>query len=290
MRKLIIIIYFIFQILNINAQNKKFYYSDSCYISFSEIGQGTTKLIFVHGFGSSMSSWDDIKDKFDPNEFKLYLIDLKGFGSSSVPKDNNYSILEQGKIVSEFINETIDGNYYVIGHSYGGGVSLLLPSLLDVSPNGLILIDCAAYYAKTPFFIDYLKNPILNKFMYCTSAKFRAQYILKRILYKENMSEKLVARYEKSFKGKNKRYSFVKTAKQILPDNYNDIIASYNSIEIPTLIIWGNQDPIVPIEHAVMLSNQIKNSQIKTVDFCGHIPQEEVPEKTYKIINEFIKK
>lgn len=275
--------------MHLNAQYKKFYYSDSCYISYLEIGQGATNLIFVHGFGSSMSSWDDIKGKFDTLEFKLYLIDLKGFGSSSIPKDNNYSILEQGRIVSGFINEIIDNNYYVIGHSYGGGVTLLLPSLLKVSPNGLILIDCAAYYAKTPFFIDYLKNPILNKLIYCTSAKFRARYILKRILYKENYSEKIVDRYEKSFKGKNKRYSFIQTSKQILPDNYNEIIASYDSIEIPTLIIWGEQDPIVPIEHAEKLSKQIKNSQIKTVDSCGHIPQEEVPVETYKIIYEFVK-
>ena len=289
MRKLIIISFFLFQIMNINAQDKKFYYSDSSYISYSEIGRGTTKLVFVHGFGSSMSSWDDIKGKFDTLDFKLYLIDLKGFGSSSIPRDNNYSILEQGRIVSKFINEIIDSNYYVIGHSYGGGVTLLLPSLLKVSPNGLILIDCAAYYSKTPFFIGYLKNPFLNKLIYCTSAKFRARYILKRILYKQNYSERLVDRYEISFKGKNKRYSFIKTSKQILPENYNEIIASYNSIEIPTLIIWGNQDPIVPIEHAKMLNNQIKNSQIKTVDFCGHIPQEEMPTETYDIISEFIK-
>lgn len=288
MKKLIFISCLLFQIMNINAQNKKFYYSDSSYISYSEIGKGATKLVFVHGFGSSMSSWDDIKGNFDTLEFKLYLIDLKGFGCSSIPKDNNYSILEQSRIVSEFINENIDSNYYVIGHSYGGGVTLLLRSLLKVSPNGLILIDCAAYFAKTPFFISYLTNPILNKLIYCSSARFRAKFILKRILNRDNYSEKLVDRYEKNFKGKHKRYSFIKTAKQILPSNYDEIVASYNLIKIPTLIIWGQQDPIVPFEHAEMLSNQIKNSMIKTIESCGHIPQEEVPAETFKAIYDFL--
>lgn len=276
--------------MNINAQNKKFYYSDSCFISYSEIGQGKTNLIFLHGFGASMNSWDDIKGKFNTDEFKLYLIDLKGFGGSSIPKDNNYSILEQSSIVSGFINKVIDSNYFIIGHSYGGGVALLLPPLLKVSPNGLILIDCAAYNLNTPFFINYLKNSISNKFMYCVSPRFRARYTLKRILYKENYSEKLVDRYEKSFKGKNKRYSFIKAAKQIMPANYEELIASYNLIKIPTLIIWGKQDNVLSIEQGKLLSNQIKSSQFKTIDSCGHVPQEEKPEETYEIINEFLNK
>ncbi len=278
------------QMLNSNAQNKKFYYSASCHISYAEIGKGKTSLIFLHGFGSSMSNWEDIKGKFDTNKFRLFLIDLKGFGSSSKPKDNNYSIHEQSKIISDFINQKIKADYYIIGHSYGGGVTLLLLPLLNLSPSGLILIDCAAYNSNIPFFISCLKNSITNKLVYCIPHRIRARYILKRILHIENYSEKLVDRYAKSFNGKNKRYSFIKTAKQIIPANYDEIIASYKLIKIPTLIIWGEQDNVLPIEQGKLLNKQIQSSQLKTIASCGHVPQEEKPEKTYEMIIEFYEK
>ncbi len=274
--------------ININLENKKFYISNSDYISYSEFGEGKKNLIFLHGFASSKNSWDDIKEKFDPKEFKLFLIDLKGFGNSSTPKDNKYSILDQTKIISNFINKKINGDYYIIGHSYGGGITLLSPPLLTVSPKGLILIDCAAYSSNIPFFIKYLTNPITNKFLYCIPSKVRVKLSLKKILHKDNYSKKIFNRYKNSLKGKNRRYSIIKTAKQIIPENYEQIISSYKKIKIPTLIIWGKQDNILPIEQGKALNKEIKTSQFKTIDSCGHVPQEEKPEETYKLIIDFL--
>lgn len=272
-----------------NAQNNKYYYSDSSYIAYSEIGQGKNKIFFLHGFGASQTTWDDIKDKFNQNDYKLILIDLKGFGNSSIPRDNKYSIIEQSRIISEFINNSVEDRYFIVGHSYGGGITLLLPLQLAQKPDGLILIDCAAYNLKTPFFINYLKNPISNKLIYFTSPKTRARFALKKIVFVNNCSEKLVRRYATSFGGKHKRYSFIKAAKQILPQNYEEIITSYNSIIIPTLIIWGENDNVLSIEQGKLLNNQIQNSKLEIISSCGHIPHEERPEETFNVILEFIK-
>ena len=168
MKKYIIIILFVtFAFLDMRAQEERFYYNDSD-----------------------------------------YLIDLKGFGKSSIPKDNKYSMHDHEKVIAEFINSNITDDYYLIGHSYGGGVSLLsaISEQIKVKPKSLILIDCAAYHTKTPFFIKPLQIPVVNRIIYFfSSPKMRARFTLKRVVKKENFTNDIQNRYTESMKGKGKK-------------------------------------------------------------------------------------
>ncbi len=291
MKKYIIVILFITSVLSVKAQEERFYYNDSDYMSCQKKGTGSIKLVFIHGFGASNNSWDDIQVLFDSTEYTSYLLDLKGFGKSSIPKDNKYSMRDHEKIISKFINSDITDDYYLIGHSYGGGVSLLLTisEQLKIKPKSLILIDCAAYHSETPFFIKYLQIPVVNRMMFFFSTpKMRARFTLKRIVIKEHFSEEMLSRHTKSLKGKRKKYSYIKTAKQIIPDNYEQLTNGIKEIEIPTLIIWGKQDKVLPVEHGELLFEQIKNSKLEILEECGHIPHEEYPVETFKIIEKFL--
>jgi len=277
--------------LNIKAQEQKFYYNNTDYITFIKKGSGSTSLVYLHGFGISKNSWGDFYPLFDTTKYTSYLIDLKGFGNSSIPKDNKYSVNEHKKILIKFIDSIITQNYYLIGHSYGGGVALLLTTSKKLinKPKLLILMDCAAYNIDTPFFLKYLQKSFLNNTIYVFSTpKMRAKFILKKAVNKENYTKKILNRYTESFKGKRKKYSFTKSAQQITPDNYKQIIADYSKIKIPVLIIWGKQDMILSVKQGELLSTQIKNSELKIIDNCGHIPQEEKPIITYEIVKTFI--
>lgn len=277
--------------MNIYAQEQRFYYNQKDYITYVKRGTGSTSIIFLHGYGASKNSWDDFYPLFDTLKYSLYLIDLKGFGNSSIPKDNKYSINDNEEIISLFINSNISNDYYLIGHSLGGGVSLILTKSghLNQYPKALILLDCAAYNANTPFFINYLKTPCINQLIYFfTTSKMRAYFSLKKIVNRDNFSQKILNRYIESGKGKHKKYSFIKTAKQIVPKNYEEFIAFYDKIAIPTLIIWGNQDRILSIEQGKLLSKQIIHSKLETIENCGHIPHEEKPIETFEIVNEFL--
>ena len=292
MKRYIIVILLITSFISSNAQ-EKFYYNNSDYINYQKKGSGSIDLIFIHGYGASNNSWDDIQPLFDSTEYTSYLVDLKGFGKSSIPKDNKYSMRDHEKVIAEFIDSVITNDYYLFGHSYGGGVSLLLTisKQLKTKPKSLILIDCAAYHTETPFFIKYLQIPIVNRMMFLFSTpKMRARFTLKRIVIKEHFSEEMLSRHTESVKGKGKKYSYIKTAKQIIPDNYKQFTDAFKNIEIPTLIIWGRQDKVLPVEHGELLSQQIKDSKLKIIEECGHIPHEEYPNETYKIIETFLNK
>ncbi|MDP3581892.1 MAG: alpha/beta hydrolase, partial [Ignavibacteria bacterium] len=121
-------------------------YSPDIEINYEMIGYGRKKIVFVHGFGTSLHTWDDIKELFPKDEFTLYLLDMKGFGNSSKPEDDRYSIQEQANIAAGFIRKINSKSVYLIGHSYGGGVALHTDILLakDKSKKWiykLVLID-----------------------------------------------------------------------------------------------------------------------------------------------------
>jgi len=156
--------------------------------------------------------------------------------------------------------------------------------------NRLILLDCAAYPQDLPFFVEYLRTPIINHLIFLFSAKYRAEFTLNRLFFDENkVTDKIIERYASFFIGEGTRHSFVEAACQIIPDNYKSLISQYNKIDIPTLIIWGRNDSALPLENGIKLNNDIPNSTLKILDKCGHIPHEELPQETYLLIEEFLR-
>ena len=269
-------------------------YSDNISINYEKIGYGDKKIVLLHGFGTSLRTWDDIKGFFPKNEFTLYLIDLKGFGNSSKPEDDKYTIQEQSKIVEQFIKDINTDSLYLIGHSFGGAVALVTQiSLLNEKSrtriSKLILIDCLAYMQEMPVFMENLRIPLLNKLTFLLPNKFRAEYILNKIFYnKKLVNEKLINRYAAFYDGNDFEYTFITSARQIDQNGHEKIVAAYKNIPTPCLIIWGKNDPVISLDNGIKLSRELLNARLEIINECGHVPQEEKPRVTFKKIYSFI--
>lgn len=277
------------------SPNKCFHYSDNILINYEEQGEGDKIIVFLHGFGATLNSWNDIRLLFPKNEYHLFLIDLKGFGFSSKPFDGNYSFKDQSEIIYQFLRFIKAENIILIGHSYGGGVALVtyinsLDKKEDTLIGKLVLIDCAAYQQELPFFIKYLSTPIINQLIFLLPSKVRAEYTLKNLFFNPNkINENLIVRYATFFSGDSLKYTFIESARQIFPSNYKSLILRYKEIKIPTLIIWGENDPALSLKYGIKLHEEIPNSVFEIIKKCGHIPQEECPKETYDLINTYLK-
>lgn len=273
--------------------SQTFHFSKNVQINFEKSGNQGHSVIFLHGFGASLISWYDIKDTL-PSGFQYYFLDLKGFGHSSKPKDGKYSIPDQAEIIAQFITEHGLNRVILVGHSYGGGVALLTYLNFHESLNNpiekMVLIDSAGYTQKLPFFVKYLKTPVVNfLILNVVPRKLRAEQTLKKVFYDNSkVTEDKIHQYSQFFDMKGSHYSFVQAAKQAMPKNYNEIIDQIKLIDVPVLIIWGRNDPIMPLDDAYQFQTDIRNSMVRVVENCGHIPQEEKPEETAKLIIEFL--
>jgi pimeloyl-ACP methyl ester carboxylesterase len=78
------------------------------------------------------------------------------------------------------------------------------------------------------------------------------------------------------------------TAKFIWPIPEKGLAKRLHRVDVPTLILWGKQDGLVPVEYAEEFGRRIKGSRVEVLDECGHIPQLEQPERTWALVSEFL--
>ena len=251
-------------------------------------------IIFLHGLGASIYTWRKVKDPLAAGN-KLFLIDLKGFGKSPKPRDDRYSIVDQMDLLYDLIIENDLRNLTVVGNSYGGAVSLLLAiRLCAETPNRLsklILIDSAGYNKLLPWFVRLLRLPILGWLtLHLAPKTMLAKTVLKEAYYNDNLITAAdVQAYATPLGMENGKYALLKAAKQAIPEGFEGWIARYPTISVPTLILWGEFDTVIPVEIGEMLDAAIPCSKLTSIPNTGHIPQEETPIPTIELIKDFLK-
>lgn len=270
------------------------YYKKDQFLNFREIGDGPKAVIFLHGFGASSRTWDDILPYLKSNEYRVVLIDLLGSGFSSIPKDADFSMAANADAIIDFIRSKKLQDYVLVGHSFGGGVALNTVLKLDGSdtpkPEALVLLDAAAYDTGLPFFVEHLRVPILGRLLLTvTPPSLRARYTLEKIYFdKSKVTNERVNRYAYFFSLPGSNSALLESAQQIIPNNYADLTSRYKTIQIPTLILWGAQDTALSIEGGKRLAGEIPKAQFKVIDKSGHNPQEEHPAEVAHEIDKFI--
>jgi pimeloyl-ACP methyl ester carboxylesterase len=250
-------------------------------------------IIFLHGLGGNLYTWRYLVGPFEPR-YRLILFDLKGAGKSPKPYDNNYSMFDQGELIYLFIVRNKLRNVTLVGHSFGGGVALSVALKLEkYAPqrlSRLILMDTISYPQKLPWVVKMLRMPIIGALgIYLIPDRTKVRNMLESIYFDDSMITPAdVEAYAASLSLSGAKFALRQTAKQIIPDNMEEIIGMYPRIKVPTLIIWGREDRIIPVENGVRLHNDIKNSQLVIIDRCGHDPPEERPEKVIEIMQKFL--
>ncbi len=253
-------------------------------------------LLCLHGFGASLYSWRNFVAAGSAlvANYKVITIDLKGCGKSPKPDDTRYSPLDHGELIYKFILEHDLRDLTLIGNSFGGGLSLLLTIMLMENEErsrlkSLVLIDSAAYKKYNPLYLKALAVPIINLAAYLIPSRLTAKTVLRKCYYDSNkVTEEQITAYAAPLSAPGARHALLETGKQIIPPNFDEFVAKYKTIMTPTLIIWGKQDGVLPLEGGERLHQDIQHSTLKVIDQCGHIPQEERPEITIPAVFTFL--
>jgi pimeloyl-ACP methyl ester carboxylesterase len=120
-------------------------------------------------------------------------------------------------------------------------------------------------------------------------ARQTVKFVLNLSFYnKEKISEDQIKAYAGPLADPGNRAALLETARQCIPPNADELVAEYKNISVPTLILWGRHDKVVPLKVGELLSQALPNSVLEVFEECGHVPQEEQPEKTIARISEFL--
>jgi pimeloyl-ACP methyl ester carboxylesterase len=247
-------------------------------------------LVLIHGFGASLETWNDIYPALR-TKYSVVRLDLKGHGFSS---KQQYAMEDQARLLAGFITRLGLKRVVLAGHSFGGGVALVTyihaqntKAASDIA--GLILISSAGYPQELPFFVETLRNPVARFFAYLQPAPTRSRYVLNKIFtVNSRVTPDRVHRYAYFSDLPGSRAALERTARYIVPPNIEELNSHIRNISVPTLILWGAQDTVVPTENALRFNREIKNSRLKMLPQTGHVPQEERPEQVIDTLSEFL--
>ena len=243
-------------------------------------------LVLIHGFGANKDNWLELAKKFD-GKYHLIIPDLIGDGDSSKPLGINYTIENQTKMLHKFLTKFTDKNLVLVGNSMGGQIALNYA--YHYSIDSLVLIDSMGLQVEKSY-VDKLGVKKLEE-MYlnvCSIEKMQKMveigfskppYIPDVIL--EHLTQ------EKCKVSELDRHKY----KGIIDKNLNildDITLKAQKIDIPTLIIWGDEDKIISVKNAYALHEHMKESQLVILKGIGHMPMIEEPEVTAKHIINFL--
>ncbi len=264
-------------------------------LAYRDRGEGSPVLL-LHGFGASSYTWRHVEPALVAAGHRVLTVDLKGFGLSEKPHDERYSIFDQAVLISDFIDLLGLKEVTLIGHSLGGGVALALT--LDDDPDKrkriakLILIDTVAYAQNIPIAFNILRTPVIGKLgSRLVPLDVQTRVALKLAYYDDSkFDETDVKRYADPLKDKGSRHAMIQTARQIMPENLPELSRRYKTVTIPTLIIWCDHDKVIKPTIGLRPHNDLPNSTFRVVRECGHMPQEEKPQQTVRLIQNFLKR
>jgi pimeloyl-ACP methyl ester carboxylesterase len=259
---------------------------------YQEEGKGPP-LLLIHGFGASTYTWRHVAPELAQTH-RVIAVDLKGFGQSDKPLDERYSVFDQAELLAQLIVDKDLRDLTLVGHSFGGGIALLLALEANQRLEGritrLVLLDSIAYPQNIPVFFRLLDMPLVSQLgvrMVPPSVQTR---VALKIAYLDDskIDPDEVEIYAAPLKTAAGKHAMIHSARQIMPKDLAEIAERYSTIKLPTLILWCDHDRIVPLEVGLKLRRTLPNSTLRLIEDCGHMPQEEQPASTLKLIKGFI--
>ena len=220
-------------------------------------------LVFLHGWGQNIQMMLPIANSFTKDN-NVLVVDLPGFGKSSEPS-YAWDLDKYVDMIHELLKDLKINDPILIGHSFGGKLSMIYASKYKVKKLILLSSPYKGEYKKIPFKVKVLK--FLAKI---PGLKSLANFFKKRM-------------------GSNDYRNATPTMRAILVKHVNyDVTENLKKINVPTIIIWGTNDKTVSINQAYEIEKLIKDSAVIPYEGMTHFAYLEDKQKTINIINSFI--
>lgn len=259
---------------------EEFVIVDGSRIRYLKAGSAKRNLVLVHGLGASAERWDLVMPAFAKN-FTVYVPDLIGFGLSDKP-NADYTTDFFAKFISSFLAEIGIKKTIMVGSSLGGQIAAEYASANQSVVEKLILVSPAgAMKQSTPALDAYVMAAL-----YPDPDTAKNAFSLMTGNNKE-ISQTTVDGFVQRMLLPNAKYAFMSTVLGL--KNAPEISTKLEILEVPTLVIWGELDPVIPIKYAEYFVQKIRDCRFYQMENCGHTPYVEDPKEFAKIVLGFLK-
>ena len=262
-------------------------------VGYRRAGAGQP-ILLIHGLAGSSRTWDDVIPSL-AEEYDVIAPDLLGHGESAKPI-GDYSLGAFASGLRDFLSVLGLPSVTIVGHSFGGGVAMQLayqhPHLVD----RLVLVGSGGLGREVSWLLRLLTLPgaeYVMPFAFPKPIVDRATDVGRQLGRRNIRNPKFseMWRAYSSLAGAPNRGAFVRTMRGVIEPGGQMVNARdrlYLAAHIPTLIVWGDNDGIIPVQHAYAAHDMIDTSRLEILEGVGHFPHVEAPEVFNDVLLDFM--
>lgn len=263
--------------------------SNGAHMHYVKHGGSGSPVILIHGLMDSALNWSKNIDALAESH-RVWAIDLIGFGYSSRVTEPTYSLKYFARTVREFMDTQKIKRASIVGHSLGGAVALEMAHDYPARVDKLVLIAPGTYRVNIPVALNlaarvpYVPRALVG--MAVTSSHARMSAWRNALGNPNRLDPKDAQQYTRPLRVKGTADALVAMAAS---PRESDLPAGLSQITARTLMLWGDKDVAVPVEHGEHHERHLPNAEFVILEGAGHTPQIEYPDVVNRLILVFLK-
>ena len=239
-------------------------------------GQGDP-LVIIHGGGDGARAWLKSAEELS-NHYSVYIPDLPGFGHSQSANDK-FHLQEYVAFIEDLSQALGIERFHLIGHSIGGGIALHYALQFPQKVKGLVLVSSWCLGIEAALWVRLLSHPALCRYLgEAGIIVLKGVKWLARLFYAPFKFANPVTRVKMDI---GKTMITMRGQTTVLQDRLCELT-------MPTLLVWGSGDQIVPAAHAYVAAELIPDCQVHVFEGCGHNVYKQRVEEFSRLLTNFL--
>ena len=266
-------------------------------VSYRTAGDGPEVVVLIHGITGSADTWEEVIPAL-AEEFTVVAPDLLGHGHSAKPR-GDYSLGAYASGVRDVVAALGYDHATVVGHSLGGGVAMQLAYQFPERCDRLVLVSSGGLGREVHPLLRAAALPGAEFVLpiVCATKLRDAGNAVWGALGQLGLSagpdlEEMWRGYA-SLADRDAQQAFVHTLRTIVDGGGQRVSATdrlYLAAEVPTLLVWGEADRIIPVEHGIEAQEAIPGSRLEVFEGAGHFPHRTDPDRFVDALVDFVER
>jgi pimeloyl-ACP methyl ester carboxylesterase len=264
-------------------------------VSYRTAGDRGPLVLFVHGIAGNGAAWDPVTERL-ARAHRVLVPDLLGHGTSAKPR-GDYSLGTFAAGLRDLLVALGETRATVVGHSLGGGVAMQFAYQFPDRLDRLVLVSSGGLGREVALLLRLAALPGAEQVLplitapWLVSVATSAARTLDRVGLRVGNDLAGMGEGMLSLRDRAAREAFVATVRSVIDAHGQRVSASdrlYLAAEMPTLLVWGERDPIIPVAHGEAAHAAMPGSRLVVFEGAGHFPFRDDPERFAAVLTDFI--